>query len=233
MKLTSLLFSLGLVSALPAGAYDIWLSDGTVGANFANFAAIFGAKHWDNFSLNWSPNSGEACGFLAGNHQSLGTTIELQPDSPEQIGQAVSLLLDCQVEESQTLAFQNYQPRPFDYHYGFQVTVWSDPSKSDPYLARYDLTPGQSDVLLSLTVGTPVWVEFFVSPSAIHDAHDNYLSAWHPTVLEPSNSGAASVEMMGVLKPISIQVVPEPTTLSLGLLAAAMTFARSRARRTA
>ena len=228
MKLTSILFSLGLVSASTLCAYDIRLSDGTVGANSATFATMFGAKHWDGFSLNWNPNDGEACGFLAGNHQSLGTTIELQPDSPEQAGQTVSLLLNCQVEETQTLAFQNYQPRSFDYHYGFQVTVWADPSKSSPYLARYDLTPGQSDVLLSLTVGTPVWVEFFVSPAAIHDAHDNYLTAWHPAVLEPASTGQASVDAMGVLKPLSIQVVPEPTALSLGLLAAALAIGMSR-----
>lgn len=229
MKLTSILFSLGLVSAVSAQAYDIRLSDGTVGANAVNFPSMFGAKHWDSFGLNWSPTDGEFCGFLFGNHQSLGTKIEVQSGDPLQAGQTVSLLLDCLVEETQTLNFQNYQATTFDYHYGFQLTVWSDPSKSSPFLARYDLTSSQSDVSLSLTVGTSVWLEFGINANAIHDAHDNYQAAWHPSVLNPSSAGQATMEVSGVLKPLSIQVVPEPTTLSLGLLAAAA-FAASRKR---
>jgi len=231
MKLTSILVSLGLVSAVPAFAYNISLSDGTVGVDYVGFASIFGARHWDGFSLDSNPTNGENAGFLFGNNQSLGTMIEVQSDVPEQIGQSIALLLDCQVEESQALTFQNYQAIPFDIHYGFQITVWADPSKTGSYLARYNLTPNQSDVLLSLTVGASVWMEFGVDASSIRDAHDNYQTAWHPAVLDASSPGHVSVDVAGMLKPLSMQVVPEPTVLSLGLVAGMTMLGMARGRR--
>lgn len=231
MRFTSIFVSLGLASALPAFAYDISLSDGTSGANYVGFASIFGARHSDTFGLDWAPANGESVGLLSGNQQSLGTKIEVQSDIPEQIGQSISLLLDCQVIESQALSFQNYQAIPFDIHYGFQVTIWADPSKTGSYLARYDLKPNQSDVLLSLTVGSAVWMEFAVDASSVHDAHDNYQTTWHPTVLDTSSPGHVSVDVLGTLKPLSIQVVPEPTALSLGLAAGVTTLGLARRRR--
>jgi len=231
MRFTRFLVSIGLVSALPAFAYDISLSDGTVGTDYVNFSSIFGARHWDSFGLEWSPANGESAGLLSGSSQSLGTKIEVQSEVPEQIGQSISLLLDCQVEESQALTFQNYQDIPFDIHYGFQITVWADPSKTGAYLARYNLAPNQSDVLLSLTVGSSVWMEFFVDASSIHDAHDNYQTIWHPAVLNASSAAHVSVDVSGTLKPLSIQVVPEPTAGSLGLVAGVTALVLARERR--
>jgi hypothetical protein len=170
------------------------------------------AVHKDDYRITFTPGVGESISpVLIGYDNNCFAHITVVPESGERASGTVRALFCYEAKELLSLTFNNYQSTPFDYHYGFRLDVRED--NNGPLVAAYNLSSIGNEIVVDLNIGVPLQLDFVVDAAEIHDSHLNW--RWRPLVTDTTVSGVALALAGGELSPISIQVVPEPSGLSL------------------
>jgi hypothetical protein len=212
MKTSILALALGLAIPNVAVSYSIYFAGPGSGVpettyKSLSFLPYYAPSHNDWWGVNWTPGQGEnwdpLCGKVGSWEQCVGVTLD-----PGEGPGVVQLLLSYYTTESLRVGFDNYTPTPYDFHYGFQAGFYDGTTNTQPVI---NLAPGTNEVLLSFYVETKGGLGLNVDCSDVHDS----FSTWKPTVIDPSIPGYAGVDIIAYLTPISLQVVPEPSGLSL------------------
>lgn len=143
--------------------------------------------------------------------------LSVVPEAGETASGAVQVRFDYSTTERVLSSFDNFAATPFDCHYAWTLKVYDFAlgfTPTDIITLHHDT----AFVTLNLNIGANYFLTCTEDSGDVHHAMTN--PDWVPTVVDPGAPGTAWLSIEGAFTPVSIQVVPEPSSLSLGLLGA-------------
>jgi hypothetical protein len=206
-------FLIAVCLCLPwqAISYSITLGNKTYNGAVNLVGYALQGKHWDDVLFTNKPGVGVSQVGIEQGNAYLGNAgyFSIIPDAGDALSGSVLIEYDYQITHYEFDTFVNFSSTPlYQYYNEADVTLSTlTPTGATISTTTFRVSDSDSSVLLNLDVG----VDYLLTDSVVPFLHN--ISP--PTVIDPNISGSAEIYRSGSFNSLSLEVVPEPSFLSI------------------